>query len=477
MEVQQNNLCVSGSEDIAFTTISEVNKKYSIVCVILMKDISINLVKKIEEKKAIICIIGLGQVGLPTALSFLKLGYHVIGYDIDKKLISDLRHGITLIPEKDFGDLITRFFQNKSFGLSASSEVLPSADVIIICVATPLNKSASGAEMKFLKSAIQEVAKHLTDLKLIVIESTIPPKTMKDYVIPELERLSSKKAGTDFLVSFCPERISPGNALQEFIDNDRIIGANDELSYRTSLSLFKNLTNGNIHRSDTTAAEIAKLAENSYRDVNIAFANELAIICEESNTDVQDVVRLANTHPRVNIHNPGPGVGGPCLPKDPYLLIMGKNFDKSIVKAARRINDSMPFYVVDILMRTIRSHKKAKDNLSVVVLGVSYKSDVNDTRNSPTQSIVMALKKEDFENITLHDPYSDESFGVKFSFDLNSALKNADCVIIATAHSIYSSLKANDFKNGCIIIDAVRLLKKEVFLNSSLIYITLGACP
>lgn len=439
-----------------------------------MKDISTDLIKKIEEKKAVICIVGLGQVGLPTALSFLRLGYRVIGYDIDKRLISNLRHGITSIPEKDFSDIITRFLQSKSFGLSASADVLPSADVIIICVATPLNKSSSGADMKFLKSAIEEIAEHLTALKLIVVESTLPPKTMKEYIIPELERLSTKKAGSDFLISFCPERISPGNALREFMDNDRIIGANDELSYRTSLSLFKNLTNGNIHRSDTTAAEIAKLAENSYRDINIAFANELAMICEQANTDVQDVIRLANSHPRVNIHNPGPGVGGPCLPKDPYLLIMGNNWDRSIVKIARSINDSMPFYVVDILMRTIRSQKKGKEKLNVVVLGVSYKSDVNDARYSPTQSIVLALRKEGFEDITLHDPYSDESFGVNFSFDLNSTLRNADCVIIATAHSIYSSLKANDFKEGCIIIDAVRLLSKELFLNSSSIYIALG---
>jgi UDP-N-acetyl-D-mannosaminuronic acid dehydrogenase len=439
-----------------------------------MRDISTDLVKKIEEKKAVICIVGLGQVGLPTALSFLRLGYRVIGYDIDKKLISNLRHGITSIPEKEFSDIITRFLQSKSFELSASADVFPSADVIIICVATPLNKSSTGADMKFLKSALEEVAEHLTALKLIVIESTLPPKTMKEYVIPELERLSTKKAGSDFLISFCPERISPGNALQQFMDNDRIIGANDELSYRASLSLFKNLTNGNIHLSDTTSAEIAKLAENSYRDINIAFANELAIICEQADADVQDVIRLANSHPRVNIHNPGPGVGGPCLPKDPYLLIMGKNFDRSIVKIARSINDSMPFYVVDVLMRTIRSQKKGREKLKVVVLGVSYKSDVNDARYSATQSIVLALRKKGFEDITLHDPYSDESFGVNFSFDLNSALKNADCVIIATAHSMYSSLKDNDFKKSCIIIDAVRVLNKEVFLNSKSTYIALG---
>ena len=440
-----------------------------------MKDTPTGFIKKIEEKKAIVCVLGLGQVGLPTALSFLQAGYKVIGYDTDEKLIKSLKRGVTSIPEKNFASILGRYVHSKSLTLSASAKVLASVDIIIVCVPTPLNKSGSSADLRYLKSAIAQVAEYLINLKLIVIESTIPPNTMRDYVITRLENLSNAKAGSDFLVCFCPERISPGNALQDFMHNDRIIGANDELSYRASHALFKNVTKGNILRSDTTAAEISKLAENSYRDINIAFANELAIICEKSNTDVEDVIRLANTHPRVHIHKSGPGVGGPCLPKDPYLLIMGKHFERSIVKTARQINDSMPYHVVDILMKTLRSHKKSKGKLSVAVLGVSYKSDVNDSRNSPTKSIVMALKNEGFRDITLHDPYSDESFGVKFSFDLNSALRNADCVIIATAHSRYSSLKANDFKNGCIIIDAVRLLKREAFLNSSLVYIPTGA--
>lgn len=436
---------------------------------------SLELARKLDGKKAVLCIVGLGQVGLPTALSFLKLGYRVIGYDIDKKLIQNLEAGKNPLPEYGITELITEFLKKNLLSLSFSADVLACADVIIICVPTPLNEDNSGADMKYLKSAVEEIVRYLDVPKLIIIESTLPPNTMKEFVIPSFEQLSKKTVGSDFFMSFCPERIFPGNALQEFMDNDRIIAANDETSYLLSEHLYKHVTKGTIYRSDTTTAEIAKLAENSYRDINIAFANELALICEQSNVDVQDVIRLANTHPRVNIHRPGPGVGGPCLPKDPYLLIMGKTFDKSIVRVARHINDSMPFHVVDILVRTIHSEKKARVNSNIVVLGVSYKSDVNDSRYSPTQSIVFALKQQGFENITLHDPYSHESFGVKFSLDLNSALRNADCVIIATAHSIYSSLKANDFKKGCIIIDSVRLLNKEIFLNSSLIYIALGA--
>ena len=200
----------------------------------------------------------------------------------------------------------------------------------------------------------------------------------------------------------------------------------------------------------------------------------LLIICEQSNADIMDVISLANTHPRVNIHKPGPGVGGPCLPKDPYLLITGQQFEPSIVKIARSINDSMPARVVENLVRNIDSKKKRK-NLNIVVLGVSYKADVNDTRHSPTERIILALRKEGFVNIVGHDPYSNESFGANFSADLHSVLRGADCVIIVTGHFIYSSLSINDFKKGCIIMDAVRLLNKRNFVNSEVYYISIGA--
>jgi UDP-N-acetyl-D-mannosaminuronic acid dehydrogenase len=436
---------------------------------------SFELVNKIEQKAAIICVVGLGQVGLPTALSFLKLGYRVIGYDINEKLVRNIQEGISPLPEKGFKELINRYLKNKSFSLSESSNVLASADVIVICVASPLDDTGFAVDMKFLTSAIESVVKYLTTQKLIIVESTLPPGAMKKYIIPLIESFSKKKAGSDFLISFCPERISPGNALQEFNENDRIIGANDDRSFWSTLALFRNLTKGKIHRADTTTAEISKLAENSYRDINIAFANELAIICEQSDADVKDVIRLANTHPRVDIHRPGPGVGGPCLPKDPYLLIMGKNFDNSIVKTARSINDSMPSHIVDILMKTLNSNKIHKTELNILILGIAYKPGVGDTRYSPTVSIVSSLKKQGFQNLTLHDPFTEDALGVKFNSDLNSVLGAADCVIIATAHSIYSSLSTKDFKKDCIIVDAVRLLNKNDFLNSRLTYIALGA--
>src|SRR5437867_4647055 len=182
-------------------------------------DHSFKLIKKLDEKKAVICIVGLGQVGLPTALSFLKLGYRVIGYDINEKLIRNLEEDINGFAEKGFKDLINRFLKSNSFTLSVFSNVLASADVIIICVASPLDGTGFAVDMKYLISAIQDVVKYLTTQKLIVVESTLPPGAMKKYVIPLIESLSKKRAGSDFLISFCPERVSPGNALQEFNQN------------------------------------------------------------------------------------------------------------------------------------------------------------------------------------------------------------------------------------------------------------------
>jgi UDP-N-acetyl-D-mannosaminuronic acid dehydrogenase len=374
-----------------------------------------------------------------------------------------------------FDELITKFLENTSFRLSDSPDCLDETDVVIVCVPTPLDNEGNKADLTYLGKALADVAKFLKRKKLIVIESSIPPRTMKEYVIPTVERLSNRKASKDFLISFCPERIAPGNSLQEFIENPRIIGANDDASYLATFTLFKSVTKGKIHRADTTTAEISKLSENTYRDINIAFANELAIICEQSNVDVMDVIRLANTHPRVNIHRPGPGVGGPCLPKDPYLLIMGRRSKGSIVKTARSINDSMPSYVVSVLMKNIHSSKKIVENSKVVVLGASYKGDVSDTRCSPSEGIVVALRKEGFSDIIVHDPYSANCFGAIHTNDLYSSLKQADCVIIATGHSLYSSLNPQHFKKTTVIVDPVRILDKRTFATADLVYLPLGS--
>lgn len=431
-----------------------------------------DFVDKIKKRKAVLGIIGLGQVGLPTALSFLKLGYKVLGYDINERLVRDLNSGKSHIPEEGFDDLLKKFMGEELFLASTSEKILTETDIVIICVATPLDSSGK-ADLSFLQKAVELTSRHLGKQKLIVVESTIPPRTMKDFVIPILEKASYRTVGKDFLVAFCPERIAPGNSMQEFVNNARIIGADDEESYRAAKTLYEMLTNGGLARADMTTAEISKLAENTYRDINIAFANELSILCEKYGVDVMDVIRLANTHPRVHIHRPGPGVGGPCLPKDPYLLMGGMDASNSLVKMARSINDAMPRHVVEMMSGIIQRHGKVSGQ-KIMVLGVSYKPNVNDVRYSPAQGIISALRNRGFTDITVHDPFASESFGAKFVGDL-STLSSADCVIVVTGHSVYGSLSPDQFKSGCVIIDAARVLDKKRFSTDRCIYVALGA--
>ncbi len=238
------------------------------------------------KKKAVIGVLGLGQVGLPTALCVLNADYRVIGIDRNRELIKYISSGKSPLPESGFDNLIKNFLSNNLLTVSTSSSLLLETDVIIVCVPTPLDGLTLSADLSYLKNALTEISVLLNKPKLVIIESTIPPATIKNVVIPHLEKKSGKKVGKDFLLSYCPERISPGNSLMEFTNNARLIGADDEDSLNLTNLFLKNITKGKILLSNSTAAELSKLAENAFRDLNIAFANELAIICEQSGADV-----------------------------------------------------------------------------------------------------------------------------------------------------------------------------------------------
>lgn len=434
----------------------------------------IKLVEKIKQKKANIMILGLGQVGLPTAVAFLESGYNVNGFDINKALVDRINSGMSPIPEKNFNETLSKYLKVSKFSATDNPDSMLDADVIIICVATPLNVSRTNADLGMLGEAIATVANKLNHMKLIIIESTIPPGTMKNYIIPKVEATANKKIGKHFLISFCPERISPGNAVHEFLNNSRLIGAEDNSSSAATMELLSQVTNARIYQTDTTTAELTKLAENSYRDVNIAFANELALICESHKVHASEVIEMANTHPRVNIHSPGPGVGGPCLPKDPYLLLVDFKTQNSLIRTARWINDKMPGHVVDLILGTTDRLDTSTRKMNVLILGSSYKPNVNDTRNSPTEMIIQKLREVGITEITVHDPYSTVTFGAQSTQDLYTSLSGSRCVILATAHSEYQDLRPEMFNKEAIIVDTVRLLNREEFTKTGLQYICIG---
>jgi UDP-N-acetyl-D-mannosaminuronic acid dehydrogenase len=414
-------------------------------------------------------------VGLPTALCVLNAKYKVIGIDKDKNLIKLIDSGKSPLPEPGLENLIKNYLSNSSFKLSTEISLLSETDIIIVCVPTPLNDLKLSADLSYLKNALTQISVLLNKPKLVIIESTIPPTTIKNIVIPHLEKESGKTAGKGFFISYCPERISPGNSLMEFTNNPRIIGADDENSLNLTNLFLKNITKGKILLSTSTTAELSKLAENSFRDLNIAFANELAIICEQAGADILDVIHLANTHPRVNIHLPGPGVGGPCLTKDPYFLIQNEIIESSLIKLARSTNDSMPDHIIATLLEEFKSNVTLK-NPKILILGVAYKPGVNDTRRSPTIEIINILKANNLENVFVHDPYTSQSFGATLvTQNLNTILKDFDCIITVTSHKQYKELDLSFLKDHCIVVDAARIFKKEQFHNTNTTYLPLGS--
>jgi UDP-N-acetyl-D-mannosaminuronic acid dehydrogenase len=436
---------------------------------------NVQLIRKIRNKTAKIGVVGLGQVGLPTLLSFNDAGYNVVGLDTNEELIRNLMKGKTHIPEEKVGRLLRSGIRDRTLELSASPGVLGTIDVVIVCVPTPLSEQNS-VKLDYLRNALMDIAKYLvSSRKLIIIESSIPPLTMDKLVIPTLGELSHMKTPSDFLISFCPERIAPGRAIAEMQRNVRVIGARDEESRAATAVLYGKLIKNKVIATDFVIAEISKLAENSFRDVNIAFANELSKICQLLGADVIDVIKTANTHPRVNIHMPGSGVGGPCLPKDPYLLLDkgGPNF--SLIKAARSINDTMPSYLVQLLCDKLSSLRKEDKSIKIGILGVAYKADVNDSQYSPAKEIISELMKQGYQDIRVHDPYCRESFGAKFQPNLDTLLRESDCIIISTPHSDYSSIRLSSLKRNCVVFDPVRALElQDKSCERDILYIAPG---
>ena len=435
----------------------------TIGCGISMKE---KLIEKIRRRKASIAVIGLGRVGLLTAAMFASAGFRVIGTDINQEIVEMASSGKSHIREPGLSKIIERVVKESK--LKATKDTLRAiteADITITCVQTPLLKGKT-PDLTYLEKACKSVAKALSKGKLVIIESTVPPGTMKDLVAPLLERESNLECKTDFWLAYCPERMSPGKALDEFIENSRIIGGCDQESAEIARELFKTVKKGEILITDFATAEVTKLAENTFRDVNIAFANELALICEELGVDVMDVIKLANTHPRVSIHKPGCGVGGPCLPKDPYLLLY-QSKEKSlqlhttIIELSRRLNDNMPLHTVELVMDALKSRGKDIYGHKVAILGTAYKSEVSDSKNSPAEKIIEKLMGLGAEVIT-YDPYLSENFGAKKAVDLYEAVKEADCIIIATDHEQFREMNLSKIKELMrekpVIVDGRRVV-------------------
>ena len=384
------------------------------------------------EKNKTICVVGLGYIGLPTACLLAKAGYQVIGVDIDKSKIRNLKKGILPFEETGLAELFSKAKKNIIF----SSTPKP-ADIFIISVPTPVTKTKR-ANLKFVKKAARAINKVIRDKNLVVVESTVPPGTTKKIILPILKKGYPKYT---IYLSHAPERAIPGKTLREMTGNDRIIGGINKTSAKLTKAIYASFCRGNLFLTSASTAEFVKLIENVYRDINIAFANELAKVCDNIKIDVWEAIRLANLHPRVNILSPGPGVGGHCISVDPWFMVRKGIDGTKVIRLARRINDLMPSYVINKIANIVKGVQRP----IVTLLGVSYKANVSDWRNSPALKIIELAQKRNWQ-IKIHDPLV-KNFPYNVEKDIQKASQDSDCLVVVADHSFYQELNPGTIDN------------------------------
>ena len=434
-----------------------------------------SLFQKISDKTAKICVMGLGQVGLPVALSFCKAGFFVSGYDINENHINLLKNQQSPFKEYELQELLKKFINENKFLPTSESSIISESDIIIVCVPTPISDEIK-PDLSLLKEACKTISKFKLNDKLIVIESSIPPKTFEVFILP----IISENKRNNFFASYVPERLSPGQAFEEIHTTSRVIGAFDEESRNITKTLYKNIIKAEIFLTNPILAETCKLVENTYRDVNVAFANEIAMICERYNIDVLELRNICNSHPRVNLLLPGPGVGGPCLPKDPYLLLNpygAEQIKSDFIVNARKINDSMPNHVFDLIKNALKEKCKKMNQSVIAVLGSAYKSNVSDTRFSPTEKIVNLLLESKCI-VKINDPHTEINFGGKYFKNIMDAIKSSDLLVILTDHNEYKSLTLDFIREQMnkdpILVDTKRIFDGKEAKDKGFVYLSIG---
>ena len=382
--------------------------------------------QKIQKQ---ICITGLGHIGLPTACVLANSGYSVLGVDLDDKVIDRILSKESINPEPNLQNLLTNCIRNGD--IRVSNKAAP-ADIHIISVPTPLNQKKQ-PDISQVNAAIEAINSFLREDDLVLIESTCPIGTTAKIA----KRLQS--IFPSIHVAYCPERVLPGNILYELIHNDRVVGGINGASASKAANFYRSFIKGEILITDDKTAEAVKLAENAYRDVNIAYANELSMILDYNNLDVLKVIKLANRHPRVQILQPGPGVGGHCIAIDPWFLVSAAPNIATLIPKAREINTQKTAWVIQKIINTINKNKISK----IACLGLTYKPNVSDIRESPALIIVEALEKE--FNILRVDPH------IQNTEALYDAIAQSDMVVVLVAHNEFLNISADLFDEKILL--------------------------
>lgn len=392
-----------------------------------------------------VCVIGLGYIGLPTASIFATRGLKVFGVDVRPDVVEIINRGGLHFHEPDLDVLVRAAVQGGNLRAGIAPQA---AGAFIIAVPTPFSLGPKGEkipDLSYVEQAARAIAPHVSPGNLVILESTSPVGTtekVRDWLVDERRKLNLPGTAADYLFAHCPERVLPGNMLKELVANDRIAGGLTPAASQASKDLYQRFCMGEIFLSDARTAEMAKLTENSYRDVNIAFANELSLICDELKIDVWELIRLANRHPRVKILQPGPGVGGHCIAVDPWFIVHSAPNVSPLIRTAREVNDSKPHHVVD---RVKTAASKLKQPV-IACLGLAFKADIDDFRESPAMEITAAIAGAGAGRVLVVEPHVKELPkalaklpNVIFAA-AEDAVRQADIVVLLVNHRQFSGI-------------------------------------
>ena len=381
-----------------------------------------------------VCVLGLGYIGLPTAAMFATHGKRVLGVDVNPCVVETLWRGEIHIEEPGLAAFVHAALA--SGRLEVATKPAP-ADVFILAVPTPCRDDHT-PDLSFVESAARMIAPHLQPGNLVILESTSPPGTTVG-LIPALEE-GGLRVGEDLLLAYSPERVLPGRILTELVQNDRVIGGQSRAAAETGAALYRAFVTGEILMTDATTAEMVKLMENTYRDVNIALANEFGRVAMTVGIDVNEAIVMANHHPRVDILRPGPGVGGHCIAIDPWFIVDAAPDDTRLIQTAREVNDGQPVHVVALIEEAVAGIERPK----ITLLGLAYKADIDDLRESPAVEIAGVLRKRGYD-LRLHDPHAAAlPDGTPLMANLREALADADALVVLTDHAPYRGLRPGD---------------------------------
>lgn len=423
------------------------------------------LLKKIENKEIVVGVVGLGYVGLPLAVEKAKAGYKTIGFDVQAskvQMVNEAKNYIGDVVDSDLKELV----ESKMLSATTDFSFVKDVDFIAICVPTPLDKHQQ-PDISYVKNSSIEIAKYLTKGTMVVLESTTYPGTTQELIKPILEEGSGLKCGEDFYLGFSPERVDPGNLIYKTKNTPKVVGAIGEDATEVIAKMYSSVLEGDIYTvSSPAVAEMEKILENTYRNINIGLVNELAMLCHEMGISLWEVVDAAKTKPYgFQAFYPGPGLGGHCIPLDPYYLSWKAReygFHTSMIESSMMINDKMPEYCVERAMKILNKHGKALSKSNVLVLGVAYKQDIDDYRESPAIDVIEILEQNG-ANTEFYDPYISEykhEGKVKKGIEKidGEIISSYDLIVITASHSNVDYEMVS--KNAKAIFDTKNAMKE-----------------